>query len=132
MGTPGTFRKENSQHISEHFGWKCIDSGELLRREVNKKSELGKKIQDAFKSYRFGKFIFSYNILIVDDQIVIDLVRKEIETCEQEKMSWVIQGFPRTKVQALALQQIKVIPDKFIQLQTKQVNSLARLKNKLI
>jgi adenylate kinase len=75
---------------------------------------------------------FSYNFLIVEDQIVIDLVNKEIEACEQEKMSWVIQGFPRTKVQALSLQKIKVIPDKFIQLQTKQVNSLARLKNKLI
>jgi len=44
MGPPGTFRKENAQAISEHFGWKCIDTGELLRREVNKKSELGKKI----------------------------------------------------------------------------------------
>jgi adenylate kinase family enzyme len=57
MGPPGSFRKENAQHISEHFGWKCIDTGELLRREVSKKSELGKKIQDAFKSYRFGKWV---------------------------------------------------------------------------
>lgn len=57
MGPPGTFRKENTQHIAEHFGWKVIDTGELLRREVNKKSETGKKISDAFKSYRFGKFI---------------------------------------------------------------------------
>lgn len=55
MGQPGTFRKENATHIADHFGWKCIDAGELLRREINKKSEVGKKIQDAFKSYRFGK-----------------------------------------------------------------------------
>jgi adenylate kinase len=107
--------------MSEHFGWKCIDTGELLRREVTKKSEVGKKIQDAFKGYRF-----------VDDQIVIDLVQKEIELCEQEKMSWIIQGFPRTKVQALSLQKMSVIPDKFVQLQTKNVNSFARIKNKLI
>lgn len=79
MGSPGCYRKENAQNLAEHFGWKCIDSGELLRREVNKKSEVGKKIQDCFKSYRF-----------VDDQIVIDLVSKEIEACEQEKMSWII------------------------------------------
>lgn len=37
-------------------------------------------------------------VFIVDDQIVIDLVQKEIELIEAEKMSWVIQGFPRTKV----------------------------------
>lgn len=55
MGPPGSFRKENALYISEQFGWKCIDTGDLLRKEVLKKSELGKKIQDAFKSYRFGK-----------------------------------------------------------------------------
>jgi len=57
MGAPGTFRKENATFISEHFGWKCIDAGELLRKEVNKKTEVGKKIQDAFKGYRFGKYL---------------------------------------------------------------------------
>ena len=41
--------------------------------------------------------------VLVDDQIVIDLVQKEIELIEAEKLSWIIQGFPRTKVQSLAL-----------------------------
>lgn len=35
---------------------------------------------------------------------------------EEKKQSWIIQGFPRTKAQALALQKLGIIPDKIIQL----------------
>ena len=41
--------------------------------------------------------------IIVTDDIVCDLVEKEIKDCEDNNKSWIIQGFPRTKVQALAL-----------------------------
>jgi adenylate kinase len=39
----------------------------------------------------------------VDDNIVIDLVKKQIMNYEKDNLSWIIEGFPRTKVQALAL-----------------------------
>jgi adenylate kinase len=39
----------------------------------------------------------------VDDKIVIDLVKKEVQLLELEHKSWIIEGFPRTKLQALAL-----------------------------
>ena len=45
----------------------------------------------------------SYLNSLVDDNIVIDLVKKEILKTEKEGKSWIIEGFPRTKVQALAL-----------------------------
>lgn len=44
LGPPGAFKKENALYISEQFGWKCIDTGDLLRKEVMKKTETGKKI----------------------------------------------------------------------------------------
>ena len=40
---------------------------------------------------------------IVDDDIVIDLVKKEVMKYEKDNANWIIEGFPRTKVQALAL-----------------------------
>ena len=46
---------------------------------------------------------YNNNFVIVEDEIVIDLVSKEIKDCESKGKSWIIQGFPRTKVQALAL-----------------------------
>ena len=41
--------------------------------------------------------------ILVDDQIVIDLIKAAIQDCEDKKKSFIVQGFPRTKVQALAL-----------------------------
>jgi adenylate kinase len=69
---------------------------------------------------------------LVSDDIVTELVEKEIQECESQNKSWIIQGFPRTKVQALSLQKIGIIPDKFVLLKVKQTASLARIKNNLI
>ena len=60
------------------------------------------------------------------DEIVIDLVKKCIEECEAEpkegaeenaNAGWILEGFPRTRMQALALQQMGFKLDKFFLLQ---------------
>jgi adenylate kinase len=61
---------------------------------------------------------------------VIKLVKSEIDKCEETHQSWVVTGFPRTKVQALALQRLKVIPDKFIHLNIKGEHSMAKIKQR--
>lgn len=69
---------------------------------------------------------------LVEDSIVIDLVKKQIAQYEKDNASWIIEGFPRTKVQALSLQKIGVIPDKFILLDVKRSTSVTKVKNNLI
>jgi adenylate kinase len=69
---------------------------------------------------------------LVEDNIVIELVKKQIMNYEKENQSWIIEGFPRTKVQALALQKIGIIPDKFILLDVKRPTSVTKVKNNLI
>jgi len=63
---------------------------------------------------------------------VIELVEKEIQTYEKKAQSWIIQGFPRTRVQALSLQRMGIIPDKLINLNIRKHNSLARIKQNLV
>jgi len=63
---------------------------------------------------------------------VIDLVKRQIVQYEKEGQSWIIEGFPRTKVQALSLQRIGVIPDRFILLEVKRSTSITKVKNNLI
>ena len=63
---------------------------------------------------------------------MIDLVQEQIQECESKGKSWIIQGFPRTKVQALSLQKMGIIPDKMLLLKVKNSASLARIKNNLI
>jgi adenylate kinase family enzyme len=43
------------------------------------------------------------SLTLVQDDIVIDLVKKQIMQFEKENTSWIIEGFPRTRVQSLAL-----------------------------
>jgi adenylate kinase family enzyme len=56
MGPPGSFRQENSNFIADQFGWKCISTGELLKNEVKKKSEIGKKVQESFQAFQYGMY----------------------------------------------------------------------------
>jgi len=62
----------------------------LLSKEVSKKSEFGKKIVDSRKTYSY-----------VPDDVVIELVTKQIKQLESENKSWIIEGFPRTRKQAI-------------------------------
>ena len=68
----------------------------------------------------------------VPDDVVIAVVKKQVTACEKACKSWVIEGFPRTKVQALALEQLGVIPDKMISLKCAEDKSLARLRQKVL
>ena len=103
VGPPGSNRKENALALGEYFNWQSISVGDLLKKEVGKKSEYGKAIVEAQKDYRYGKYTTRVVTLAVDDNIVIDLVKKQIANYEKDNQSWIIEGFPRTKVQALSL-----------------------------
>ena len=72
--------------------FECIVVGDLIMKQITQKSEMGEKITDAL-----------HNQSYVPDEIVIQLVRPEIEKLEQGQKSWIIEGFPMTEVQAVAL-----------------------------
>ena len=92
VGPPGSNRKVTALALEEHFSWHCISVGDLLKKEIAKKSEFGKTIAECQKHYRY-----------VPDEIVIDLVKTAVLQHEKENKSWIVEGFPRTKVQAMSL-----------------------------
>jgi adenylate kinase len=59
---------------------------------------------------------------------VIDVVKKEIEEAEKSNTSWILEGFPRTRVQALALHKMGIVPDKFVHLGITETQALSRLR----
>ena len=80
----------------------------------------------------FERYIYIFNLkCIVDDEIVIDLVKRDIQEAEKEKKSWILEGFPRTKNQALSLQKLGILPNKVILLKQSKEASLERIKLKL-
>lgn len=56
------------------------------------------------------------------------MVKNQIEQLEKEQKSYVLEGFPRTEVQAISLLKMGIIPDKFILLEQEDAFSMDRIK----
>lgn len=127
-GPPGSKRKEIALSLAEYLsedrenGFVCISVGDLLRKEISKKSEFGKLIVESRRTYSYVK-----------DEIVIELVKLQIEQLEKENAggSWIIEGFPRTRLQAIALQKMGIVADKFIMLDIVENISIDKVKMNL-
>mmetsp|Transcript_17959 Transcript_17959/g.15875 ORF Transcript_17959/g.15875 Transcript_17959/m.15875 type:complete len:455 (+) Transcript_17959:12-1376(+) len=125
MGPPGSKRKEHVLTLAdniEDFKYDHLCVGDVLNKEITKKSDSGKIISDARKNYTYPP-----------DEIVIDLVTKQIEQLEnkESKRNWIIEGFPRTRKQALALSKMDFIPDCMILLDVKDELTKERVKQNL-
>ena len=62
-----------AEHLSEDSNFVCISVGDLLNKEITKKSEFGKQIVESRKTYSYVK-----------DDIVIELVQLQIELLEKD------------------------------------------------
>jgi len=82
IGPPGINRSKYCQQIATDYGIKHIHVGKLLRAQRDLKD-----IIDAGA--------------LVDDSVVINVVKAEL--VRARSTGWVLDGFPRTKVQAQAL-----------------------------
>ena len=108
--------KEVALFLEEQFSYQCLDTGDLLDREIKKKSDLGKVIAEAQKTYSF-----------CEDQIVTQVIQRAIDGVEKEHRSWTVSGFPKTRVQALQFQKAGILPDYFILLNASKPVALAGL-----
>ncbi|OFZ22847.1 MAG: hypothetical protein A2202_03345 [Bdellovibrionales bacterium RIFOXYA1_FULL_36_14] len=88
LGAPGSGKGTQAAKIVE-LGYYHVSTGDLLRAEIKKASNLGKKIQDLIG-----------NGQLVDDQTVLDLLQANINLAKGE---YIFDGFPRTEVQATML-----------------------------
>jgi adenylate kinase len=105
MGAPGTHRKEMAQSLASKFGMTHIDVGALLEMESKKETPNAQMIQ-------YSKMCNE----MIPDKVITDVVKKKVEECEKESKHYVIEGFPRTKIQAMALEELGVIPNKILNL----------------
>jgi adenylate kinase len=68
----------------------------------------------------------------VPDRLVIETLKKKVDEFEKHNKDYIIEGFPRTKVQALALNELGIIPDKIILLRAPEQAQKLRLKYNLL
>lgn len=121
---PGSKGKEIAlsltEYLSENEQLECISTGDLVDKEISKRSAFGKEIEQSRQTHSFVK-----------DEIVIQLVKSQIEQLEKAQKSYVLEGFPRTEVQAISLLKMGIIPDKFILLEQNDTFSMDRIRSNL-
>ena len=97
MGAPGAGKGTHAADLSEKYNIPHISTGDILREEVKKGSELGKLA----KSYMdAGK--------LLPDDVIIKIIQKRLKEPDC-KNGYIFDGFPRTINQAKMLDKISDI-----------------------
>lgn len=93
LGAPGTGKGTIGKILSKDMNLTHISTGDIFREQINKKTELGKKIEN-----------YIANGLLVPDDVVIETVEARLLE-DDVKNGAILDGFPRTVAQAEALKQ---------------------------
>ena len=88
MGPQGAGKGTQAARLEEELGATHIETGDLVRKEINQGTEIGQQIKE-----------YSDQGQLVPDEIIIDMTKPYLE----QNDSWILDGFPRNKEQAEAL-----------------------------
>ena len=91
FGYPGSGRGSHGKALAKEFGLEYVATGEMLQQEIEKKSEIGKRITELYE-----------NGQLVGDEIVVQLIEKKLANQNNVK-GFIFKGFPRTLVQSYIL-----------------------------
>jgi len=97
LGPPGVGKGTHAEEAGKQYSIPKISTGDMLREEIKKGSELGKKADERMQS---GK--------LVPDKLVIEILKSRISQPDC-KDGFILDGFPRTAGQAEALETITKI-----------------------
>ena len=81
LGGPGSGKSTYTEYLIRHFQINHIYPGGMLRKEVEKNSEIGQRVKDIISKGQF-----------VPNQIVLDLIKAEVV---KSPNGYVLDGFPR-------------------------------------
>ncbi len=96
LGAPGAGKGTQAAKLVEEFATPHISTGDILRAAVKNQTELGKKA----KGYMDAGDL-------VPDSLIIDLMDERLRESDCEK-GFILDGFPRTTAQAVALDDMLV------------------------
>tara|TARA_Y100001970_G_C13684820_1_gene579466 strand:+ start:6 stop:572 length:567 start_codon:yes stop_codon:yes gene_type:complete len=94
FGPPGAGKGTQSKFIAEKFNMYQLSTGDILRKEMSKNTEIGKKIASVINT---GS--------LVSDQIVSDMIEKIISNNDYHNKI-IFDGYPRNLIQAKNLENL--------------------------
>lgn len=96
LGPPAAGKGTQAANLSKHFNVPSISTGAIIRNEISKGSPLGVKAKS-----------FIDDGQLVPDDLVIDIVKSRI-AADDCKNGYILDGFPRTVVQAKAADEMGI------------------------
>ena len=120
MGAPGAGKGTQSEKISEKWGIPAVSTGNMLRAAIAAGTELGVTA----KSYMD-------NGALVPDEIVVGIV-KEYLASDECKNGFILDGFPRTIPQAIALDAMGVKIDAALSIEVADEKIVERMSGRRV
>ncbi len=94
FGPPGAGKGTQSERLIDKYGLVHLSTGDILRGEIANQTELGKKAKEYMDQGN-----------LVPDEVVIGMIDAKIEK-NKDANGFIFDGFPRTKPQAKALDEL--------------------------
>ncbi|WMJ82587.1 adenylate kinase [Oscillospiraceae bacterium LTW-04] len=123
LGAPGAGKGTQAEIVSKKLKIPIIGTGNIIREAINSGSELGKR----FQSYtEHGK--------LVPDELVVEMVANHLSRLKQPdgRECYILDGFPRTVVQAQEFEEMGGKVDAVIKLEITDEEIIARMTGRRI
>ena len=92
LGAPGAGKGTQAELLSQKYSYLHLSTGELLRKEIEMKTILGRKVKDIINS---GE--------LVSDELVLQIVRQNLD---KNNKGWILDGYPRNLSQVKSLNEV--------------------------
>lgn len=118
FGPPGAGKGTQAEFLSKTFSIPNISTGAIIRNAIRNKTPMGIAAE---------KFIDDG--LLVPDEVVIEIVKERI-SLDDCKDGYILDGFPRTLNQAIALKNMGEVIDHVIDIEVSDVDLIKRLSGR--
>lgn len=118
LGAPGAGKGTQAEIVSKKLNIPTVSTGVIIRKAIKEKSPLGRQAEEFIER---GE--------LVPDDVVIEIIKTRIfeEDC---KNGFILDGFPRTLIQAKALSEIGVEIDAVVNLEVPEDTIISRLSGR--
>ena len=120
LGCPGAGKGTQAKFITEHFSIVQISTGDMLRSAVKEGTDLGQQVRAMMESGR-----------LVPDKIIIALVKERISRSDCKK-GFLLDGYPRTIIQAEALKAASIYIDVVIEIAVEDEEIVRRMSGRRV
>ncbi|KAG9136736.1 hypothetical protein Leryth_004507 [Lithospermum erythrorhizon] len=105
-GAPASGKGTQCELITKKYDLVHIAAGDLLRAEIAAGTENGRQAKEYMEKGQ-----------LVPDEIVVMMVKERLLQPDSQEKGWLLDGYPRSSSQALALKELGFVPDLFILLE---------------